>query len=60
MLKAWIMKVEIDTGNRDEVKNHSGVEMAGLMIHSGLSARRREAKKVLNSFRIRLLAGLGL
>lgn len=46
MLKAWIMKVEIDTGNRDEVKNHSGVEMAGLMIHSGLSARRREAKKV--------------
>lgn len=45
MLKVWITGVGIDTGNRDEFKNHVGVEMAGLMIDSALSARR-EAKEV--------------
>lgn len=45
-VKVWIIGVGIDTGNRDEFKNHIGVEMAGLMIDSGLSARRREAKEV--------------
>lgn len=48
MLKVWIMGVVIDTGNRDEFKNHIGVEMAGLMIDSGLSARR-EAKEVFKA-----------
>lgn len=46
MLKTWIMEVGIDIGNRDEFKNYGGVDMARLMIDSGLSARRREAKEV--------------